>query len=103
VDEFASEMAKLAQSAPPNAISLYNEHVAVISEIKRSQWQITNCVILLFAGMLALRADIRAAIPADLLLGGYFWTAGDLVQRCLDLVSTTSRADQTTATDLRCS
>ena len=59
-------MAKLAQSAPPDAISVYNEHVAVISEIKRSQWQITNYVILLFAGMLALRADIRAAIPADL-------------------------------------
>jgi hypothetical protein len=59
-------MAKLAPSAPPDAISVYNEHVAVISEIKRSQWQITNYVILLFAGMLALRADIRAAIPADL-------------------------------------
>ena len=59
-------MAKQAQSVPPDAISVYNEHVAVISEIKRSQWQITNYVILLFAGMLALRADIRAAIPADL-------------------------------------
>ena len=46
-------------------ISIYNEHVAVISEIKRAQWQITNYVILLFAGILALRTDIRAAIPAD--------------------------------------
>ena len=43
-------MAKLAQSAPPDAISIYNEHVAVISEIKRSQWQITNYVILCLLG-----------------------------------------------------
>ena len=59
-------MAELDQGVPPDAISIYNEHVTVISEIKRSQWQITNYVILLFAGILALRADIREAIPPDL-------------------------------------
>ena len=97
-------MAKLAQSAPPDAISVYNEHVVVISEIKRSQWQITNYVILLFAGMLALRADIRAAIPADLrswvaIFGPlviWFSAAWILFQQHLGLT-------RTTATDLRCS
>ena len=46
-----------------DVIAIYNEHVAVISEIKRSQWQTTNYLILLFAGILALRNDIRAALP----------------------------------------
>lgn len=46
-----------------DVIAVYNEHVAVISEIKRSQWQTTNYLILLFAAILALRTDIRAALP----------------------------------------
>lgn len=51
------------KSLPDDALEVYRENVTVITEIKRAQWQVTNYIILVFAGILALRTDIGRALP----------------------------------------
>jgi hypothetical protein len=50
----------------PDVVAVYNEHVAVISEHKKSQFQITGYLMALFAGILTWRHEIVGAIPEGL-------------------------------------
>lgn len=47
-----------------DVIAIYNEDVEVILDLKRTQWQMTNYVTLLFVAMYALRTSMGgAAVP----------------------------------------
>ena len=50
------------------AIAVYNEHVAVISELKKSQWQHGVTMFALFGALIALRGDIQHALNGCWLL-----------------------------------
>ncbi len=71
------EMIDTDEDAGRDAIEVYREHVTVITEIKRSQWQVTNYIILVFAGPLALKDEIIAA------LGDYRFSVGLIVPSVL--------------------
>ena len=48
------------------AIAVYNEHIQVISELKKSQWQIITSLILLYGGIIALHKEIQPALPLEI-------------------------------------